>query len=258
ASSTTETPPSPFSRAASRATERWGSASMMVGWWPPRCQYTPRQLARVLFPLPPFMVATVMIELVTVRPPGNAMRRINHEYAITHGNASSQQLAPFVARGGGLPRPARVITAGYGRGERSIEAAAMGLMQRFGLSRDPTEAALEARVSALQTALGKCKEVATRWTRRRREIVAGTAGGGVVLGVTRRGGRRAGHQQSSPPRPQKGGGGWGAAGRGRLSERELRGRGAGGATAGGIGRCSCPVPAREDVLARPRRAARRG
>src|SRR5262249_7508868 len=111
ASSTTETPPSPFSRAASRATERWGSASMMVGWWPPRCQYTPRQLASVLFPLPPFMVATVMIELVTVRPPGIAMRRINHEDAITEEIAPSQQL-PIPALGGGLPLPPLIITSG--------------------------------------------------------------------------------------------------------------------------------------------------
>ena len=38
---------------------------MMVGRRPLRCQWTARQLATVLLPLPPFMVATVMIELVT-------------------------------------------------------------------------------------------------------------------------------------------------------------------------------------------------
>src|SRR6476619_62555 len=61
--SITRTPPSARWRAARRAMERCGSASMMVGWRPARCQCTARQLASVLFPLPSFMVATVMIEL---------------------------------------------------------------------------------------------------------------------------------------------------------------------------------------------------
>jgi Sel1 repeat len=60
----------------------------------------------------------------------------------------------------------------------------MGLMQWIGLSRDPDEAALEARVSALQTALGKCKEVASRWARIRREIVVGTAVFFLIVGFT--------------------------------------------------------------------------
>ena len=38
---------------------------MMVGRQPSRCQWAARQLASVLLPLPPFIVATVMIELVT-------------------------------------------------------------------------------------------------------------------------------------------------------------------------------------------------
>ena len=65
ASSITGTPPSAFSRAASRAIERCGSASMMVGRRPQSCQYTARQLATVLLPLPPFIVATVIIEPAT-------------------------------------------------------------------------------------------------------------------------------------------------------------------------------------------------
>jgi len=69
-------------------------------------------------------------------------------------------------------------------GERSGEAASMGVMQWFGRSRDPAEAALEARVSALQTALVKCKEVASRWTRMRRELMAGTAVLFLVVGFT--------------------------------------------------------------------------
>jgi TPR repeat protein len=60
----------------------------------------------------------------------------------------------------------------------------MGLMQWFGLSRDPAEAALEARVSSLQTALVKCKEVASRWTRLGREMVAGTAVLFLIVGFT--------------------------------------------------------------------------
>ena len=64
ASSTTFTPPSAFSRAASRAIERCGSASTMVEGRPHKCQCTARQLASVLLPLPPFMVATVMICLI--------------------------------------------------------------------------------------------------------------------------------------------------------------------------------------------------
>ena len=45
---------------------------MMVGRRPSSCQWTARQLATVLLPLPPFMVATVMIELVTFRLPPSA------------------------------------------------------------------------------------------------------------------------------------------------------------------------------------------
>ena len=41
---------------------------MIVGWRPSRCQCTARQLASVLLPLPPFMVATVMIVLILIRP----------------------------------------------------------------------------------------------------------------------------------------------------------------------------------------------
>jgi hypothetical protein len=79
ASSTTMTPPSARSRAASRAIERWGSASMMVQRRPWRCQWTARQLATVLLPLPPFMVATVMIELVTDRLLAQVPKRRIHQ-----------------------------------------------------------------------------------------------------------------------------------------------------------------------------------
>ena len=41
------------------------------------CQYTARQLATVLLPLPPFMVATVMIEPVTCHLLVRVARRIN-------------------------------------------------------------------------------------------------------------------------------------------------------------------------------------
>ena len=78
ASSTTCTPPSARSRVASRAIERCGSASMMVARRPWSCQWTARQLATVLLPLPPFMVATVMIEFVTVRFPLSTKQRIYH------------------------------------------------------------------------------------------------------------------------------------------------------------------------------------
>ena len=61
ASSTTGTPPSARSREASRAIDRCGSASIMVGVRPCKCQCTARQLAIVLLPLPPFIVATVII-----------------------------------------------------------------------------------------------------------------------------------------------------------------------------------------------------
>src|SRR5215210_3867198 len=69
ASSTTGTWPSACCRWAKRAIERCGSASMMVGRRPIKCQCTARQLASVLLPLPPFMVAIVMIELVTLVSP---------------------------------------------------------------------------------------------------------------------------------------------------------------------------------------------
>ena len=68
ASSTTVTPPSARSRAASRAIERCGSASMIVEGRPQRCQWTARQLAKVLLPLPPFIVATVIICLISHLP----------------------------------------------------------------------------------------------------------------------------------------------------------------------------------------------
>src|SRR5215475_11858845 len=68
ASSTTGTPPSARSRRASRVMDRWGSASMIVGARPVRCQCTARQLASVLLPLPPFIVATVIICLMADLP----------------------------------------------------------------------------------------------------------------------------------------------------------------------------------------------
>ena len=67
ASSTTATPPSARSRATSRVIERCGSASISVGRRPRKCQCAARQLASVLLPLPPFMVATVMIMCRTPR-----------------------------------------------------------------------------------------------------------------------------------------------------------------------------------------------
>src|SRR5262249_30020430 len=54
-------------RAASRVIERCGSASIRVGRRPRKCQCTARQLASVLLPLPPFIVATVMIMCRTPR-----------------------------------------------------------------------------------------------------------------------------------------------------------------------------------------------
>ncbi len=61
--------PNARSRLASRMIDRWGSASTNVGCRPRKCQCTARQLATVLLPLPPFMVATVMIVLTTFPPP---------------------------------------------------------------------------------------------------------------------------------------------------------------------------------------------
>jgi uncharacterized protein len=58
-------------------------------------------------------------------------------------------------------------------------------MQWFRLSRDRAdEAALEARVTALQTALAHCKQVATRWSRLRRGLVTATAVVFLTLGFT--------------------------------------------------------------------------
>src|SRR5262245_53133001 len=67
-SSTTSTPPRLRSRAAKRAIERCGSASMTAGLRPVSCQWIARQLATVLLPLPPFIVATVMICLMVSLP----------------------------------------------------------------------------------------------------------------------------------------------------------------------------------------------
>ena len=66
----------------------------------------------------------------------------------------------------------------------------MAFMRWFGLSKDRAEeAALEARVTALQSALTKCKEVAGRWAPMRREFMAATGALclalGFVLGVYR-------------------------------------------------------------------------
>jgi uncharacterized protein len=66
----------------------------------------------------------------------------------------------------------------------------MAFTRWFGLGRDRAEeAALEARVTALQTALTKCKEVAGRWAPVRREFMAATAtlclAAGFILGVYR-------------------------------------------------------------------------
>jgi len=58
-------------------------------------------------------------------------------------------------------------------------------MQWFRLGRDRAqEAALEARVTALQTALARCKGVAERWSRFRRVIIAATATVSLALGFT--------------------------------------------------------------------------
>ncbi len=66
----------------------------------------------------------------------------------------------------------------------------MALMRWLGLDRHPAdEADLEARVTALQSALSTCKEVATRWRRIRRELLVASAALfmalGFVLGVYR-------------------------------------------------------------------------
>src|SRR5215471_15127811 len=58
-------------------------------------------------------------------------------------------------------------------------------MQWFRLGRDRAqEAALEERVTALQTALARCKGVAERWSRFRRVIIAATATVSLALGFT--------------------------------------------------------------------------
>jgi uncharacterized protein len=66
----------------------------------------------------------------------------------------------------------------------------MAFMRWFGLSRDRAEEAeLAARVTALQTALTKCKEVAGRWAPMRRELMVATVAlslaVGFILGVYR-------------------------------------------------------------------------
>lgn len=66
----------------------------------------------------------------------------------------------------------------------------MAFVRWFGLGRDRAEeAALEERVTALQTALTKCKEVAGRWAPVRRELMAATVALclaiGFALGVYR-------------------------------------------------------------------------
>src|SRR6202171_5718547 len=71
-----------------------------------------------------------------------------------------------------------------------MRSSSMAFMRWFGLGKDrEEEAALEARVTALQTALTKCKEVAGRWAPMRREFMAATAAlclvAGFVLGVYR-------------------------------------------------------------------------
>ncbi len=65
-------------------------------------------------------------------------------------------------------------------GERS---ASMALMQWLGLSKERAdEAALQARVTSLQTALMACKQVAARWARIRREVIAASAAVFLTLG----------------------------------------------------------------------------
>jgi TPR repeat protein len=59
----------------------------------------------------------------------------------------------------------------------------MALMQWLGLSKERAdEAALAARVTALQSALNTCKEVAARWARIRREVLAASAALFLALG----------------------------------------------------------------------------
>ena len=66
----------------------------------------------------------------------------------------------------------------------------MSLLQRFGIGKSRAdEALLEEKVTALQTALSRCKDVATRWKRMRRDLTASIAvlmlAVGFVLGVYR-------------------------------------------------------------------------
>jgi len=66
---------------------------MMVGLRPRRCQWTARQLASVLLPLPPFIVATVIIGLVTCRPPDKSIA--TNQRVIIAKFASWQALTDF-------------------------------------------------------------------------------------------------------------------------------------------------------------------
>jgi uncharacterized protein len=64
----------------------------------------------------------------------------------------------------------------------------MSLLQRLGIGRGRTEeAVLVEHLTALQSALARCKDVATRWKRMRRDLMAGLAvlmlALGFVLGV---------------------------------------------------------------------------
>jgi hypothetical protein len=66
----------------------------------------------------------------------------------------------------------------------------MSLLQRFGIGKVRTdEAVLEERVTALQSALARCSEVAARWKRKRRDLMAALAvlmlALGFVLGAYR-------------------------------------------------------------------------
>jgi hypothetical protein len=59
----------------------------------------------------------------------------------------------------------------------------MSVLERFGISRRREhEAALEKQVTALQTALVRCKGVARRWKRRQRELAAAGMAATLVLG----------------------------------------------------------------------------
>ena len=105
---------------------------MMVQRQAWRCQWTTGQLATVLLPLPPFMVATVMIELVTDRLPRASAKATNHQdqyYRFSGELPTSGNPQP---RDGRSLRPAiTAVDAGAGsRGARTLRTPSCAALAR--------------------------------------------------------------------------------------------------------------------------------